>query len=390
MGLKFGVFDHIEPEEGFSLTETYEMRLQQSELLDRSGFYCYHLAEHHTPAIHSLAPSQNVFLAAAAQRTTKLRLAPCVYVLPLHHPIRLIEEISMVDALSGGRMEIGVGRGGEMEAFFWGQEATTDSNYKRYLETLEVVQKGLANDILDFHGDIYDFDELPMRMHPVQRPYPPMWYMRNVETAAINGMDTIIVGSLDSIGPEVKRYREKWEEHQGKGTLTVHGQEPKVGLTVHMVLADTDEEALEIAQPAWEVYRYNLAAPRRIEAERRGLDRFKTTKDGGYGFVGNRPANAPPRELRRDIDAELQKFDRNHTVQHPGRLGGVAMAGSPDSMREYLEEYVESGANYYVCSFQWGSITHDQAMRSIQLFVDEVMPHYVDAPAEATAAATAE
>ncbi|MCH7906151.1 MAG: LLM class flavin-dependent oxidoreductase, partial [Chloroflexi bacterium] len=157
MGLKFGVFDHIEPEEGFSLTETYEMRLQQIELLDRSGFYCYHLAEHHTPAIHSLAPSQNVFLAAAAQRTTKLRLAPCVYVLPLHHPIRLIEEISMVDALSGGRMEIGVGRGGEMEAFFWGQEATTDSNYKRYLETLEVVQKGLANDILDFHGDIYDF-----------------------------------------------------------------------------------------------------------------------------------------------------------------------------------------------------------------------------------------
>ncbi|MCH8236106.1 MAG: hypothetical protein IIC29_08280, partial [Chloroflexi bacterium] len=119
-------------------------------------------------------------------------------------------------------------------------------------------------------------------------------------------------------------------------------------------------------------------------------DRFKTTNDGGYGFVGNRPANAPPRELRRDIDAELQKFDRNHTVQHPGRLGGVAMAGSPDSMREYLEEYVESGANYYVCSFQWGSITHVQAMRSIQLFVDEVMPHYVDAPAEATAAATAE
>ena len=72
-------------------------------------------------------------------------------------------------------------------------------------------------------------------------------------------------------------------------------------------------------------------------------------------------------------------------VQHPGRLGGVAMAGAPDSMRDYLEEYVESGANYYVCSFQWGSITHDQAMRSIQLFVDEVMPHYMDAPAMAVA-----
>jgi alkanesulfonate monooxygenase SsuD/methylene tetrahydromethanopterin reductase-like flavin-dependent oxidoreductase (luciferase family) len=297
----------------------------------------------------------------------------------------LIEEISMVDTLSNGRMEIGVGRGGEMEAFFWGQEATAESNYQRYVETLEVIKRGLSNDRLSFEGEIYNFDDLPMFMHSMQKPYPPMWYMRNVETAAINGMDTIIVGSLDSIGPEVKRYREKWEEHQGKGTLTVHGKEPKVGLTVHMVLADTDEEAIAIAQPAWEQYRYNLAAPRRIEAERRGLDRFKSAKDGQYGFVGNRPENAPVRELRKDIDAEIQKFDANHTVQHPGRLGGVAMAGSPASMRDYLDEYVESGANYYVCSFQWGSITSEQAMRSIQLFVEEVMPHYVDAPVEVSA-----
>jgi len=213
-----------------------------------------------------------------------------------------------------------------------------------------------------------------------------MWYMRNAETAAINGMDTIIVGSLDSIGPEAKRYKEKWEEHQGTGALTIHGKEPKIGLTVHMVLAETDEEAIAIATPAWEQYRYNLAAPRRIEAERRGLDRFMSTKDGqGFGFVGNRPADAPARELRRDIDAEIEKFDSSHTTQNPGRLGGVAMAGSPASMREYLDEYVESGANYYVCSFQWGSITSDEAMRSIRLFTEEVMPHYVDASAEVSA-----
>jgi len=54
-------------------------------------------------------------------------------------------------------------------------------------------------------------------------------------------------------------------------------------------------------------------------------------------------------------------------------------------MREYLDEYVQSGANYYVCSFQWGSITSDEAMRSIRLFTEEVMPHYVDAPAEVSA-----
>ena len=107
MALQFGVFDHIEPVPGMELEEIYKLRLDQIERLDSAGFYAYHLAEHHTPAVHSLAPSQNVFLAAVSQRTTNLRFGPCVYVLPLHHPIRLIEEISMLDHLSGGRLELG-------------------------------------------------------------------------------------------------------------------------------------------------------------------------------------------------------------------------------------------------------------------------------------------
>jgi alkanesulfonate monooxygenase SsuD/methylene tetrahydromethanopterin reductase-like flavin-dependent oxidoreductase (luciferase family) len=121
MALQFGVFDHIEPVPGMDLEQIYAHRLIQIEQLDKAGFYAYHLAEHHTPAVHSLAPSQNVFLAAVSQRTKRLRFGPCVYVLPLHHPVRLIEEISMLDNLSGGRMEIGVGRGGVLEAYFWNQ-----------------------------------------------------------------------------------------------------------------------------------------------------------------------------------------------------------------------------------------------------------------------------
>ena len=136
MTMQFGVFDHIEPVPDMRLIDIYNKRLEQLELLDEAGFYAYHLAEHHTPAVHSLAPSQNVFLSAVSQRTSNLRFGPCVYVLPLHHPLRLIEEISMLDHLSGGRMEIGVGRGGVMEAYFWGQEADSDTNYARYLETI--------------------------------------------------------------------------------------------------------------------------------------------------------------------------------------------------------------------------------------------------------------
>jgi alkanesulfonate monooxygenase SsuD/methylene tetrahydromethanopterin reductase-like flavin-dependent oxidoreductase (luciferase family) len=376
MGLRFGVFDHIEPVPGLQLDQIYRERLTQIERLDDAGFYGYHLAEHHTPAIHSLAPSQNVFLGSVAQRTTRLRFGPCVYVLPLHHPLRLIEEVSMLDHLSGGRLDIGVGRGGVMEAYFWGQEADSETNYARYLETLAILRHGLSHDRLTYSGRFHSFDNLPMYLRPLQKPYPPLWYMRNPVTAAMEGMHTILVGSLDGLAPAVTRYRSAWAEHQGTGALTAQGDEPMIGLVVHMVVADTDAEALAAATPAWEKYRWNLAAPRRLEAEKRGLTQFMHSKDGSFGFVGERPAGLPTRETRRDIEAELERFDQQKLRHHPNRLGGVALAGAPDAVREYLDEYVETGANYFVCSFQWGDLSHAQAMRSIELFATEVMPRY--------------
>ena len=124
MSIEFGVFDHIEPVDGMPLNEVSRLQLEQFEAFDNNGFYANHPAEHHTLAAHSLAPSQNVFLAAASQRTSRLKLAPCVYVLTLHYPIRLIGEISMLNHLSNGRLEIGVGRGAVMEAFFLARRPT--------------------------------------------------------------------------------------------------------------------------------------------------------------------------------------------------------------------------------------------------------------------------
>ena len=375
--MQFGVFDHIEPVQGIPLSEIYELRLKQLEAFDQSGFYAYHLAEHHTPAVHSLAPSQNVFLAAASQRTRDLKLAPCVYVLPLHHPVRLVEEISMLDHLSNGRLEIGVGRGGVMEAFFWGQDSDSDTNYRRYLETLDVVKLGLGSEFLSYEGEHYQFDNLPMRLSPIQKPYPPLWYMRNAETAALEGMNTIVVGTLESLHRETTRYKHVWAETHGKESLTIQNQTPKIGLVVHMVIADTDNEAIEIATPAWEKYRWNLGAPRRIEAEKRGLTQFQSSKDGSFGFVGDRPIHLPDRETRKDIEAELESFDSQSDSHDPTRLGGVALAGSPESVKRYMEEYIATSANYFMCSFQWGNLSHENAMKSIELFSEKIMPIYV-------------
>jgi len=107
--VSFGVFDWID--RGTQpLSQLYEDRLQLLAAADEAGFFCYHLAEHHATPL-GMAPSPALFLTAAAQRTRRIRLGPLVYLLPLYDPLRLIEEVAMLDQLSGGRLELGVGRG---------------------------------------------------------------------------------------------------------------------------------------------------------------------------------------------------------------------------------------------------------------------------------------
>ena len=96
--VKFGLFDWID-RGGAPLPQLYEDRLRLLEEADRAGFYGYHLAEHHFTTL-GMAPSPALFLSAAAQRTQHIRLRPLVYLLPLYSPLRLIEEVCMLDNLS--------------------------------------------------------------------------------------------------------------------------------------------------------------------------------------------------------------------------------------------------------------------------------------------------
>ena len=205
--------------------------------------------------------------------------------------------------------------------------------------------------------------------------------MRNPETAARHGMNAIVVGSVDSLEANVIRYRRLWDEHQGVGSLTAQGTVPKIGLVVHVVVAETDDEAIAAATPAWEAYRWNLGTPRRLEAERRQLTQFLGRSDSGDGD-GRSPERHRAVEERRDLDQALEELSakeraaRKQRRRLPGEIAGGVMAGSPDSIRTFMEEYAATGANYMVCSFQWGDLTHEQAMRSVELWSSEVMPYY--------------
>src|SRR3954451_4667399 len=171
--MKFGVFDHLDRND-LPLRDYYESRLRIIEAHDRLGFYAYHVAEHHSTPL-GMAASPSVFLSAVAQRTRRLRFGPLVYALPLYHPLRMIEEICMLDQMSGGRLEIGFGRGSvPEELIYYGQKPAEAQQV--YAEALELIIKGLTERTLTFQSRFFLLDAVPRELPPCQKLSPPIWY----------------------------------------------------------------------------------------------------------------------------------------------------------------------------------------------------------------------
>src|ERR1700690_3338486 len=173
MEVAFGIFDHLERRE-VALEQLYEERLQLLEAADRAGIFCYHLAEHHATPL-GMAPSPNLFLTAVAMRTRKIHMGPLVYLLPLYHPMRLIEEISMLDQMSGGGLAVGVGRGVSPYELAHFDVGFLESR-EIFEESLKVIVQGLRERRISHRGEHYKFAGAPVEVAPKQKPNPPLWY----------------------------------------------------------------------------------------------------------------------------------------------------------------------------------------------------------------------
>ncbi len=182
MNVEFGIFDHID-RGGRELEQLYEDRLSLVETYERLGYHGYFVAEHHATPL-GMAPSPGIFLSAVAQRTQRIRLGPLVYLLPLYNPLRLIWEICMLDQLSKGRFQLGVGRG--ISVFELGYH-NVNAMHSRALfqETLDVVLLGLREKVLNYEGRHHVYSDVPMELAPVQKPHPPLWAGVNSPQSAI-------------------------------------------------------------------------------------------------------------------------------------------------------------------------------------------------------------
>jgi len=330
--MDFGIFDHLDRTDA-PLHEYYEARLKLIELYDSAGFYAYHLAEHHSTPL-GMAPSPSVFLAAVAQRTRRLRFGPMVYALPLYHPLRLIEEICMLDQLSGGRLEIGFGRGSSpVELAYYGQDAKTAQAI--YAEGLELVLKGLTEKTLSFTGEHFRFDKVPMEIAPLQKPHPPVWYgvhsPEAAERAARKGLHTVSLDPPAETKLCSERYRAVWRETRDDAPV------PKLGLGRFIVVADTDAAALALARRAYPKWHDSFTFLFRM-----------------HGAIA---AASAPGGLRHADGA---------------RPGFCGRAGKRH--RWLRDQLAETGTNYVVGQFAFGDLTFEECRRSVALFASEVMP----------------
>ncbi len=348
--MEFGIFDHVD-RGAEPLDEYFENRMKIVEAFDRGGFHSYHVAEHHATPL-GMAASPSVYLAAVAQRTRRLRFGPMVFALPLHHPIRLVEEICMIDQMSRGRLELGFGRGASpIETRYFGPDPAEAQ--QMYVEGLDLVLKALAEGKVDFKGAYYNFDNVPLAMEPFQRPHPPLWYgmhsPNSAERAAHRFMNVISLDTPAETRAMTDRYRATWAEVGGGKKC------PRIGLSTFIVVGDTDRAARDAAARAYETWH--------------------TSFNFLFEMHGTRPSLPRPRTF--EAMTETRR----------------AIAGTPATVTAALLDYLaELGADYMIGQFAFGDLTLDETLRSIGLFVERVAPElraWADGPAGRAAMAPA-
>ena len=330
--MEFGVFDHLDRND-LPLRDYYESRLAIAEIYDQHGFYAYHIAEHHSTPL-GMAASPSVFLAAVAQRTNRLRFGPLVYALPLYHPLRMIEEICMLDQMSSGRLEIGFGRGSvPAELIYYGQKP--EEAQAVYAEALDLIVRGLTSRTLTFKGQYFQFDDVPMELAPYQQPHPPVWYGVHAPESAVRaarrGLQVVSLDPAAATRAAFDAFRVAWRAAWGAKPL------PLMGLGRFVVVADTDAAALAIARRAYPRWHDSFT--------------FLHRKHGRL--------NAHPRPATFEGLAEV----------------GQGVAGAPATVAAFLRrELDETGSNYCVCQFAFGDLSDAEIRRSIELFARDVMP----------------
>jgi alkanesulfonate monooxygenase SsuD/methylene tetrahydromethanopterin reductase-like flavin-dependent oxidoreductase (luciferase family) len=273
-----------------------------------------------------------------ARETSRLRLGTLVSPLPMYEPLRMIEEACMLDQLSGGRLDLGVGKGASpVESAFYAIDG--DSRSDRFAESLDLVVKGLTSAKLTYHGKYWRYEDVPMTITPVQRPHPPLWFgitsPDRAAWAAERGMHAVALAPAPKVAPMTERYRAEWA-----AIGRAPGDLPFLGVNRNLVLAPTEDEAVRIARRAFEAWRKNL------------------------NFLWHEYGLGSP-------------FDKLPDDFAVWRDAGFCYAGTVDGVVDYVRQEAETaGINYMCVDLAFGDITLAEAKRTAELFGEQAIPAF--------------
>ncbi|MGH9028342.1 MAG: LLM class flavin-dependent oxidoreductase [Acidimicrobiales bacterium] len=349
----FGIFDWIDLPPGADQADVLESRLAMIESADRGGeITTYHLAEHHATRL-SLSPSPTVFLAAASQRTTRIRLATTVLVLPLYDTLRLSQEIGMLDQLSRGRIDVGLGRGSvpiEGEIYGYAPDDMTD----RYDAMEPALLESLARGVY-VRPSTEELHRSHVRLFATtrQKPYPPLWYPTSspgtIPRLAQEGFNTIFgfawfSPSAEDLAKVSDAYFAGVELARGNGgpRYAAPGRPLRFGTMRHVFVADSDARAAEIGGRALDDFNANFTFLMREHHQ-----------DLGHG------KGMAPAELGFDSLRDESKV----------------LVGSVERVTDQLVELMRVGQlNHFAGVLAFGSLTRDQVLSSLDLFQTQVVP----------------
>ncbi|MCH8988973.1 MAG: LLM class flavin-dependent oxidoreductase [Chloroflexi bacterium] len=358
--MKFGIFTIVPWHESKGQQQSLDEALEQIELADQLGIDEVWLGEHRFSR-HGLLSGIWSFAGLVAGRTKQIRIGTAVVVLPLHNPIMVAEEAAMIDVISGGRLNLGIGAGYQRQEFD-GIGVDINESRERFYEAVDVIRNAWTEETLTFHGKFTNVDNLWVLPKPLQQPHPPLFQAvstspASIDFAAKNQIQVIAGGPTDILGqaPQViKAWREKMEEY---GHPHEHLDPPmSKGIYVAPTMEEAERDAAELQNFSSRILR---------SEGNNGLIGMPIDKDGnippGYEHWANRQAD---RDRRDD----------------PGHAGLPPLVGTPEVVIERLKETQAAGINHVFGNFGFPGLPNEKVLRSIELFAKEVMPNFREVP----------
>jgi alkanesulfonate monooxygenase SsuD/methylene tetrahydromethanopterin reductase-like flavin-dependent oxidoreductase (luciferase family) len=350
---------HFRPEVA---ARTYEEHLEAWALMDEIGFDGVGFNEHHTSP-YGLMTSPNIMAAAAAQRTRRLKLLIYGNLLPIHNPLRLAEELAMLDCISGGRIISGFARGIPRE--YVAYNVSLEESRARFEEAWEIIKRAWTEEVFTYHGTFWSFQDVAIWPRPLQQPHPPVWVpvTGSKETLQWAGRENVpitpgLAGPLGFRLDVVRFYAECLAQH-GHQITSDH-----LVMTASPYVADSREQAIKEAGPYTLYFNQTLFSHGNIsEAQLQQQQGYLSANPHDYVSPEHRAALSGARSRFRDMTAT--DLERNYALPW----------GKPEEVRDKLIAEAEGvGANTLLLNFNRGAMPHTMFMEQLRRFGAEVLP----------------